>query len=48
MCFPELFWYAEFFAFENPVEVGNIVEPAFISNIGDGIGCVYKHPGGVP
>jgi hypothetical protein len=30
--FPELFGYAKFFAFKYPVEVGDIVEPAFISN----------------
>ena len=40
--FPELFWYAKLFAFKDPVEVGDIVEPAFIGDLGNCICSIYQ------
>lgn len=46
--FPELFWNAAFFAFKYAVEIGDIVETAFVGNISDSISSIYEHPRSVP
>jgi hypothetical protein len=43
ICFPEIFGDAEFLTFKYAVEVGDIVEAAFIGYFGNGVGGVYQH-----
>ena len=45
--FPEIFRNTEFLTFKDPVEIGYVVEPAFISDLGDGVGRIDQHAGGM-
>jgi hypothetical protein len=47
MGFPELFGYAKLFALKYPVEVGDIIEPAFIGDLGYSTGSIYQHSRGM-
>lgn len=40
---PEFHWTATFLFSEKAVEVGNIIEPAHVTDFGTCHGCVYKH-----
>src|SRR5450631_3510408 len=43
--FPEFLGGAILFLFENPVEVGDIVEPAVVGYFRNGMGRIDQHPG---
>ena len=45
--FFEFFWRTAFFLFEDPVEIGNVVEAAVVSYFRDAMCCIDKHPGSV-
>lgn len=45
--FPEFFGRSPFSFFEDPVEIGNVVEAAGIGNFCDAVGSLYQQPRGV-
>ena len=40
---PEFLWDAEFFSLKYPVEVGNVIETAFIGDLGNGVRGIDQH-----
>ena len=45
--FPEFFWSASFFLFEDSVEVGNIIKPAMISHFCNRMGGFDQYAAGM-